>query len=214
MGPKDFDDFMRRVNAHIAALEERVALLEEVESGFDLGSFGYEDIRVSIAQLRIPPSQAPTWRTWDYGIVSGVLFPILGFDLNELVYVFIQTAHAMELQSALDYHIHWSIPSNSTGDRIRFQVDAIAAGIDGTWAVVPGSPFTAEYILDGSESGKHKLLDVAEMDGVNTTVSSGYVIKLTRIAATVSDYSPEVYLVFTDGHYKMDSLGSEFEDSK
>jgi len=208
MDPRDFDDFMRRAVDRFDALETRIQALEDLE---DLAVPAYDDIQVSTAQFARPASQAPTWRDWDYGISGGVQFRVLGFDVNNNADLFIQSSHAMKLQSALDYHIHWSIPSDSAADRFRFQVDAIAAGVDGDFAVVSGSPFTVEYTLDGTESGKHKILDLADLEDVNTTVSTAYIIKLTRIAATVNEYSPEVYLVFSDGHYLIDALGSREE---
>ena len=211
MDPKDFDTFMRRVASHISNLEDRVAALEELES---LAVPAYEDIQVSISEFRRPVSNAPTWRSWNYGIGGGVNFSILGFAVNDNVDLFIQSSHKMTLQSILDYHIHWSIPSNSSGSRIQVQVDAIAAGVNGSFDVVSGSPFTVETVLAGSESGKHNILDLADIDGVNDTVSTAYILKLTRIAATSSEYSGELYIVFSDGHYMIDALGSREEYSK
>lgn len=211
MDPKDFDDFMRRTISHLNALEARVDDLEEREG---LAVPAYDDIQVGISQLRIPPSQAPTWRSWDYGVSGGVQFSVLGFDVNNHVDLFIQSSHAMRLRSVLDYHMHWSLPSNSIGDRFQIQIDAIAAGVDESFAVVPGSPFTVERLLDGTESGQHKTLDLADIDGVNTTVSTAYILEFTRIAATANEYAPEVYLFFTDGHYILDALGSRLEYSK
>lgn len=211
MDPRDLDDYMRRTTAHLIALQDRVAQLEEREA---LAVPVWDDIQVSISQLRIPTANAPTWRTWNYGIGGGVQFSILGFDVNETVDLFIQTSHAMKLQSILDYHMHWSVPTNSAGDRFQVQIDAIAAGLDSPFAVVSGSPFTTEYTLDGSESGDHKLLDLAEMDGENPTISTAFIMKFTRIAASVNEYSGELYVVFTDGHYLRDALGSRLENEK
>ena len=46
---------------------------------------------------------------------------------------------------------------------------------------------------------------------VNTTVSSVYICRLTRIAASSDEYGNEVYLIFNDAHYQKDSLGSKEE---
>jgi len=211
MAHNELDDFMAAVVSKLEEYEGRIADLEKIEA---LTLPFWDDIQVSISQLRIPPSQAPTWRNWNYGVSAGVNYSVLGFDDNEYVDLFIQSSHAMKLSTALDYHVHWSLPSNSSGDRIRFQVDVIAAGIEGTFAVPTGSPFVVEYILDGTESGKHKLLDLAAVPGVNTTVSTAYIMKLTRLVATANNYAPEVYVFFTDGHYQGDDLGSRLEDSK
>lgn len=211
MDLKDLDDYMRRVLNQLAAFEERIDRLEKIES---LAVPVYDDLQVSISNLRIPASSAPTWRTWNYGIGGGVTFSILGFDPGEYVDVYIQSSHSMKLSSLLDYHIHWSIPSNSTGDRIQFQIDAIAAPVGEAFAAITGSPFTVEIVLDGTESGAHNLLDLAEIEGINETISTAYILKFQRIAASSNEYAGELYLMFSDGHYLKDSIGSREELSK
>lgn len=211
MDPRDLDDFMRLTVEHLQDLKRRVDELERLES---LAVPVYEDLQVSISQLRIPVANAPTWRTWNYGIGGGVQFSILGFDVGDRVDLFIQTSHSMKLSSILDYHIHWSIPSDSAGDRFQFQVDAIYAALDDAFAVATGSPFTSETVLTGSDSGIHKLSELASMDGLNSTVSTAFILKLTRIAASVNEYGNEIYLMFSDAHHLRDSLGSISEDEK
>jgi len=118
------------------------------------------------------------------------------------------------LNSILDQHIHYMTPTDGTGKRFKFQLDVIAAGIQGSWAVPTGSPFTKEVTMSGDYSNAHQLTDIADIPAVNTTVSSLYTCKLTRIAASTDEYSGEVYIKFIDGHYQLDSLGSESETSK
>lgn len=60
----------------------------------------------------------------------------------------------------------------------------------------------------------HKLLEVANIPGVNTTVSSIYICRLTRIAASSAEYPDLVYVLFNDSHYIRDDTGSITEYQK
>lgn len=171
----------------------------------------YDDIPTSIINVKLPPSNAPAEIFWNHNIGGGVTFPTLGFDIGEYVYAVIQSPHAMKLETVLDQHIHYSVPSDGTGDNFQFQVDVIAAGVNEAWAVPAGSPFTAENTMNGNFTGNHKLFDLADIPGVNTTVSTLYKLKLTRIAASANEYAGRVYIDFFDGHHQRDQNGSRQE---
>jgi len=178
-------------------------------------AIGYDDLQVSASAAKLPASSAPTWTTFDFNIPGGVEFNVLGFGIGEYQDLYIQTSHRQKLNTILDNHIHWTIPSDSASDKIKFQLDVIAAGINEAFAVPPGSPFTSEHTLSGDESGGHKLLDLADIPAVNTTPSTIYIARLTRIAASSSDYSSDVYILFNDSHYMIDTpAGSRQEGSK
>lgn len=176
----------------------------------------YEDIQVNISTIRVPTANAPTERLYAHGVGSGVTFPVLGFAVNDYVYFDVQTAHAMKLNTILDCHIHFMTPTDGSGtpSRFKFQLDVIAAGINGSWAVPSGSPFTVEHTIASDYSNSHKLLGLADIPSSNTTVSSVYSFKLTRIAATVNEYADEVYIKYIDCHYQKDTMGSRQETAK
>lgn len=175
----------------------------------------WEDMQVSISNIRVPASNAPTERLWNHGIGGGVTFPVLGFALNEYIYFDVQTAHAMKLLTILDSHMHFGLPNTTNiGDKFQFQLDAIVAGIDHQWAAPAGTPFTGEHTIVANDDTYHRLLGVADIPALNTTVSSIYKCKLTRIAASVDEYGSEVYLEFSDSHYQKDTGGSRLEASK
>ena len=195
-------------------LGEAVTFEQDGTLVFHNDAMPYEDIQVAVSSARYPAANSPTWRTFDYGIAAGVTYPALGFAIDDYIEFFIQTQHSQKLNTVIDNHIHWTIPSDSVDDKVNFQLDVIAAGIGADYAVPAGSPFTSEYTLDGTESGKHKLLEIADIPASNTTISSVYICRLGRIAASSLDYAPEVYITFNDGHYLKDTLGSRLEDSK
>lgn len=181
-------------------------------SGSD--SVVYDDLQTGGDRLFRPGGDDPTWRTYNYGVGGGVAFGALGFALNDYAEYFLQSTHSMKLSTALDVHIHFIVPTDSAADRFKFQLDVVAAPIGGSYAVPAGSPYTAEHVLDGTESTKNTVLDLADIPAINTTVSTIYICRLTRIAATASEYAGEVYVTFVDGHYQRDTIGSLSEDTK
>ena len=174
----------------------------------------YDDIQAGASRLTRPGGSDPTWRTYNLGIGGGVAYSVLGFALNQYGDIWIQTPHAMKLNTVLDNHLHWIIPSESIGDKIKFEIAVAAAGIGDTFAAPAGSPYSAEVTLVGGEASKHSVLDIGDIPAVNTTVSTAYAIQLKRIAASSNDYAPEVYMIFNDSHAQLDTPGSIAEGSK
>jgi len=174
----------------------------------------WDDLQVAVSNARLPASSAPTWTTYDFGIGSGIAFNVLGFGVGEYYDFYLQTSHSMQLNTVLDNHIHWTIPTNSASDQFQFQLDVIAASIGSAFAVPTGSPFTVEKTLSGAEAGKHNYLELADIPAANTTVSSIYICRLTRIAATANEYGSDVYILFNDSHYIKDTVGSRTETAK
>jgi hypothetical protein len=178
------------------------------------GPIVWDDIQVALSGAKIPAASPPTWRTHDFGIAAGIAFSVLGFAVGDQIDFYIQTSHSQKLNSVLEDHLHGTIPTDDSGKKIQWQLDVIAAGIGEDWAVVAGSPFTNEMTLTGAQAGKHNYFDIAEIPAVNTTVSSVYICRLTRIAASSDEYGSEVYLIYNDAHYMKDTIGSLNETSK
>lgn len=175
----------------------------------------YEDLQVSISNIKLPPAQEPSDVLYDCGVVGGVTFPFLGFALNEYIYFDVQTSHSMKLNTVLENHIHFILPNTTNiGDKFKFQLDVIAAGINGQWTVPTGSPFAGEHTVAADDDTYHRYLDIADIPASNTTVSTIYKCKLTRVAATSDEYGSEVYITFTDCHYQKNTMGSRQENSK
>lgn len=174
----------------------------------------YEDLQVSINNISKGAS-APTDRFYDHGIASGVAFPVLGFAKGNYVWFDVQTSHSMKLNTVLDNHIHFVLPDTTNiGDKIVWQLDVVVAGIGETWAVPTGSPFTSTHTVAADDNTKHRLLEIGDIPASNSTVSTVYKCKLTRIDGTATEYASEVYLEFTDCHYQKDTIGSRQEGAK
>jgi len=178
----------------------------------------YDDLQVSVSAARIPTANAPTWVDWDFGIAGGVEFPVLAWDVGDLFYFYIQTTHSTKLSTIIDHHMHFSIADDIffvDGVSFRFQLDVVGAPINSAWAALASSPFTATYTIGTLSANKHLYLDLADLDAINTTVSTLYICKLSRTAvASGPEYGGNVYMVFTDSHTRRDSNGSIAEASK
>ena len=176
----------------------------------------YDDNQVSISNIRIPVANAPTERLYNHGIVGGVTYPVLGFAVGDYFYFDVQTYHSMKLNTILDNHMHFMTPTDGSGtpDRFQFKLDVIVAPIFGNWAVPTGSPFTWEHIIQADYTNLHVYDDVADIPASNSTVSTIYKCRLTRIAATQDEYGQEVYVEFTDCHYQKNTIGSRQEGVK
>lgn len=220
-----FDDRLKKLETNMTSVLEQLeeidfeSLADQIKnlnliiSTANIFKKGYEDLQVNVSLARLPAVNAPTWRTYNYGIGGGITYPALGFGVNDYSEFFIQTQHSMQLSTILDNHIHWTIPSDSASDRIRFQLDVIYAVPLTDYAAPAESPFDAEHVLVGNEAGRHNILDIANIPGINTGVSTIYICRLTRIGATVpaDEYGNEVYVTFDDCHYIRDSHGSKAE---
>lgn len=196
-----------------------IVRLSHLPSTRQIGASGndaivYDDQQVAIAATIFPGGSDPVWRTYNLGIGGGVAYSVLGFAVGEYLDFWVQTSHSMRLSTALDFHIHFTVPSDSASDRFKFQLDVAAASIGGTFAAPSGTPYSAEHILAGTEASQQNMLEIADIPAVNTTVSTLYACRLTRIAASASEYAPEVYLIAADCHYQRDTVGSLQEDSK
>lgn len=178
----------------------------------------YEDLQVSISNVKIPASNAPDINaTYNHGIGSGIVFPVIGFGVGEHLFFDVQTTHGMKLNTILDNHIHFILPNTTnTGDKFKFQLDVICAAIGSDFAVPTGSPFTALHTVATGDNTKHRILELADIPASNSTVSTIYKCKLSRVAVPGGDteYGSDVYLEFSDCHYQKDTMGSRQETAK
>jgi len=175
----------------------------------------YDDAQASIGRVSFPGVSDPTFRLYDHGIGSGVTFDVLGFSVNDTISFDIETFHSMKLDTILNIHMHFILPNTTNiGDKFQFQLDVIVAGINGEYAVPAGSPFTAEHTIVANDDSFHRIFDLANIPSSNTTISTIYTCRLTRITASESEYGSEVYLKFIDGHYQIDDRGSQLATSK
>ena len=171
----------------------------------------YDDMQGAVSSARVPAANAPTWTNIT---LDGFTTQALAFDTNDYIDIFIQTSHSIKLDQAIDYHIHWMIGAEDSGDEFQFQISGVAAGIGGSFTSI-GTIKSGDVVLTGSDTGKHHYLDIGEIPALNTTISSAYIIRLTRIAPDDGlDTAENIFVLFSDGHPLFDTIGSLNETSK
>lgn len=174
---------------------------------FYLEATNWEDLQISMERVSFPGVLDPTWRNNDLGL-GGTTFSCLGFSLNDYITFSMQTKHSMRLMQNILPHIHYTLPSNDAGKKIKFKLDVVAAGEQGEFVVPPGSPFEREYTLLGNEANRHNVLPLDLVPPVNNTLDTIYKCRATRVAASSDDYPGEVYVESIDSHVMLDSVGS------
>lgn len=180
------------------------------------GKVAYDDLQTGSIAFKLPTSNAPTEILWNHGIPGGVEFPTLGFSIGEYIFMTVQTRHRMKLESIIRQHIHIHTPNDGTGKSFRMKLDVISADVNQAYAVVPGSPFESEILMDADFSGRHSKGGIADIPGVNTGTSTIFKMKLQRIAVVDGvEYGSDIYIDFNDGHYEIDQpAGSRTEFMK
>ena len=177
------------------------------------GAIAYDDMQGTSAAFKL--NGAGSNPDQDDVTIAGVSFALTGFKVNDEIDRSIQTFHKMKLSSILESHIHFITEGADIGGKFKFQLQVVAAPIGGTFAEVAGSPFTAEKTMESGAETDHGYLDnLANIPGINTTVSTAYLVKLKRIAAASNEYAGKVYAIFNDEHYMVDSEGSRQEGVK
>jgi len=189
--------------------------IDQQYDGEQAGTVGYDDLQGAVVSSRKLAGKEPAERLFNYGITSGVEFVTDGFAVGEAVQITIQTKHANKILSALDEHLHFTTPTDATGDRMKWQMDVIYADVGDAYSVPTGSPFTAEHTFVDGTAGTHGIFDVADVPAVNDGVSGIFKILVTRIAASQDEYSGEIYVDYIDGHIQNDQeRGSRTEYTK
>jgi len=178
------------------------------EIGSPGGPYNWNDMLGSISAARVPTSNAPQWTNIT---LDGFTTQALAFDTNDYIDLFVQTSHGAKLNEIIDNHIHWTIASNDAGDEFQFQLTGVGAGVGDSFQSI-GTLTSGDYVLQGDEAGVHNLLEIGDIPAINTTVSSIFILRLTRIAPDDGDDTAEnIYVLFNDSHMKFDQSGSRQE---
>lgn len=178
--------------------------------GIPGGSIVYNDLLGNITGAKLPAVNFPVWTDIT---LDGFTFKLPAFSVGDTFDIYYQTHHGVALNTILENHIHWTLATDDDGDEIRFQIEGVGAGIGDVFQHF-GPLDSGDIVLSGN-AGRHNYLDINDIPAINTTVSSVFVIRLTRIAVNDGNDSAElVYVWFNDSHAKLDTLGSIAEASK
>jgi len=188
-------------------------------SEFTLSDTVWEDMRIPVASLKVPGSNAPTWSTFPNGTTDTGLQALHFSDQavegnEEGVYFTVQLPHAWKIGTDIEAHIHWSPETTGTG--------TVRWGFTYTWAFIDavyGEPATVygEHTIAENEQDKHIYTDfdpwlTTPTDRPSYKVSSMLVCKLFRNSSHANDtYTGDAALLEVDMHLEIDSLGSREE---
>ena len=186
----------------------RTSKISPNEIGSPGGDYNWNDMLGAISAARVPASSAPSWTNIT---LDGFTTQALAFSVGDYIDLFVQTSHGAKLNELIENHIHWTLASDDAGDEIQFQLTGVGAGVNDDFVSI-GTLKSGDYTLVGNEAGRHNLLELGDIPAINTTVSTVFILRLTRIAVDDgADSAEEVYVLFNDSHMKFDQSGSRQE---
>lgn len=184
--------------------------IEITENG-NMQMFGsatmWDDIAVTVSNVRLPVANAPTWTDFVGGQV--LAFSESG---DEIIYFSCQIPHGYKTESNIEFHIHTVCPNDGTG--------SVLWNFTYSWAAlneVFGSATTVSTAIPSSgTAGLHKLDEIINaIDGTGKGISSVLLCSLQREGSGTADtYGTSIYLTSLDFHIEKDTLGSDEETSK
>lgn len=185
--------------------------------GITSGSYMWDDVQGNVALAKLPSTNPAGFE--EITLAGLTELTTLGFDHSgtENATFIVQTPHSMILESELEFHVHYTVEGSTyeagVTDKFKFRLDVVAAGVDEAFASA-GTELAVEHTMTEDYAGDHKLLSLGSYSGKNTTVSSLFLCKLTRVAASGREFDGKVYVLYVDCHVKKDSNGSITEYTK
>lgn len=180
------------------------------EVGSNGGAYTWDDMQGSLSGAKLPAANDPAWTNIT---LDGLTTRVLAFSLNDYIDIFVQTNHSVQLNQILGNHIHWTLANDDDGDEIRFTLSGVGAAAGIAFADI--TPLDSGDIVLAGNAGKHNYLSLGDINAMNSTTSTIYVLRLTRVAVVDGNDSAElVYVFFNDSHVKVDTIGSLNENAK
>ena len=175
----------------------------------------WDDMRVSLNAGRLPASNYPAWaQIADDGAASTGIFGY-SFDDGEYIFITTQMSHRYVLNSAIHPHIHYHVTTNSD------PADNFGIGLEFAWVDINGTlgnttVYEREISTGVNQANIHKLAEIptTSVTGSGAGVSSLFIARLYRYAATSDNYADPIIIMSFDLHYEVDMLGSRLEYSK
>ena len=135
------------------------------------------------------------------------------FAVNEIVFVHVQLPHAWKDGSDIKPHVHWYKTTSATGD-VNWQLDyrwaPISEVFDASWTTV-NVESTVGGTPDTDTANKHLISTFGAVSTSGKELSDMLIIKLSRVAATGTEYGADAGLLEFDIHYQSDGRGSAQE---
>ena len=161
----------------------------------------YNDLVINMSNAKVPASLAPTWRAFYQSQV-----PAFEKDAINVLYFSAQVPHTYKEGTDLEFHIHIAHPDANAGIS-RWYFSYSWANVDEAFPVVVA---TTVSVSAPGVADTHQLAIIDEvMDGTGKLLSSILVCSIQRLGNLGGDtYDNEIYLISSDFHYEVDTLGS------
>jgi hypothetical protein len=182
--------FLREINIRLRRLTDGVC--EAV----------WDDLRFPVASVNLPgvggdPSIDATNGTFN-------------FSVNDYVYFQAQMPHGWKEGTHIEPHIHWTKTSNQDGDvnwQLEYKHCARGEVMDASFTTLNNeTPIGPTPDTDTDE--KHLITKFGDIDMAGREISHMLICKVTRIAATGTEYPADAQVIEIDIHYQSDSRGS------
>lgn len=162
-----------------------------------------------IIGLSPAPAQSGGTNPTSVNFGVGSTIRALGFNVGDAINGMVQFTHGYEQGSNVEPHIHWAPVTTNTGN-VKWQLDYYWLNVN---EAASGSPtsITTEQAASGVAWTQQIIGFVPLVVGTGKLISSLFMFKLTRIAATVPSYTGQPVLLSFDIHYRRNTIGSREE---
>lgn len=171
----------------------------------------WEDVLVTVNQVRVPAANDPAWTAYSAGQLLGFSYQAVEGNEEE-VYFVVQIPHAYKEGSNVVPHVHWVGNENATdaSEVVRWGLEYEWINQDGSFSAT--TTIHVDQAIEDDEGDKHFRTDFAEIDGTGKTISSVLVCRLFRNSSHENDTYDSgtalALLIDIDFHYERDTEGS------
>jgi len=165
----------------------------------------YEDLRFPSSGQKNVGSPTPT-------AYKGGQVLALASNVDQGVYFAAQIPHAYKLGSEIEVHLHIVLPTAGAGagvENLKFDFTYSWANISALFPTEETLTVTVD--VQNYIAHKHYVIELGDIDGTGKTSSSMMICSLTRDTTVADDYASSIYLLETDFHYQIDTVGSRQE---
>lgn len=176
----------------------------------------WEDMRVGLSSAKLPASNYPDWvKLADNGAGSTGIF---GYSFADGEYIFLSTqfSHKYKQGTTIYPHIHFYTTTNVD------PADNFGIGIEYTWlnlttdTMATSTLVTRDISTGVNSSGLQQFANIPSTGIVGTgkRISSMFVARLYRYAASVDNYAGDIIITDFDIHFEADTIGSNLIGTK
>ena len=172
----------------------------------------WDDIRVSVNNLRVPSVNNPSWISFRGTQILS--FSDQGVEGNEeIVYFAVQLPHAWKIGTPLKPHIHW-MGEDDTAGNTAWKMTYCWGDVD---EACPSE--VSETIIDANKTDAVDIMNIApfsDIDATGKTLSGMLLCSLRRNSSNALDTynGKNARLLEVDFHFQMDTLGSQEQFDK